>query len=111
MASAEEQAIATIDAAESMALANVELLRQMKKILPKPLDGLVEVAVATNSSGIRAVASVEKKTVRKASAYSKKYGRAFKKVAPRFKKKSGGWKKNGFKNAQKAAHKQAKTMK
>lgn len=61
------------------------------------------------------VAAVEVKTVktvkRKASAYSKKYGRAFRKVASRYKLKSGAWKKNGFKNAQKAAHKLAKGMK
>jgi hypothetical protein len=48
------------------------------------------------------------KKVRKASAYSKKYGRAFKKVSKKYKKKSGGWKKDGFKRAQKAAHKLAK---
>jgi hypothetical protein len=49
-----------------------------------------------------------KKVKRKASAYSKRYGKAFRKVAPRFKLKSGSWKANGFKNAQKAAHKLAK---
>ena len=48
------------------------------------------------------------KTKRKASAYSKRYGAAFRKVAGRFKKKNGSWKANGFKNAQKAAHKLAK---
>jgi len=46
---------------------------------------------------------------RKASAYSKRYGRAFKKVAKDYLKKNGGWKKNGFKSAQKAAHKLAKS--
>ena len=45
---------------------------------------------------------------RKASAYSKRYGAAFRKVAKRFKKKNGSWKTNGFKNAQKAAHKLAR---
>jgi hypothetical protein len=49
---------------------------------------------------------VQKK--RKASAYSKRYGKAFKKVAPRYKTKSGSWMKNGFKRAQKAAHALAK---
>jgi hypothetical protein len=49
-----------------------------------------------------------RKVKRKASAYSKRYGKAFRKVAPRFKLKSGSWKANGFKNAQKAAHKLAK---
>lgn len=45
---------------------------------------------------------------RKASAYNRRYARAFKKVAPRFKKKSGGWMKNGFKRAQREAHRLAK---
>jgi transposase len=51
------------------------------------------------------LAPVEKKVKRKASAYSIKYGKAFKRV------KSGRWAKDGFKRAQKAAHKLAKTMK
>ena len=45
---------------------------------------------------------------RKASAYSKRYGKCFKKLAPKFKKKNGSWKKNGFKNCAKAARKCAK---
>lgn len=50
-----------------------------------------------------------KKTVkRKASAYNKRYSRAFKKVAKRYKTKAGKWKKNGFKMANKAAHREAK---
>ena len=48
---------------------------------------------------------------RKASAYSKRYGKAFKKVAKDYLKKKGGWKLNGFKSAQKAAHKLAKSSK
>lgn len=59
----------------------------------------------------RMAAPVEKKVKRKASAYSKKYGKAFKKVAGKYKLKSGKWAKDGFKRAQKAAHKMAKTMK
>ena len=50
-------------------------------------------------------AQVTKTVKRKASAYSKRYGRAFKKVARKYQKKSGGWMKNGFKRAQKEAHK------
>jgi hypothetical protein len=60
---------------------------------------------------VEAIPKAIAKRKRKASAYSIKYGKAFKQVAPRFKTKSGSWKKNGFKNAQKAAHKKAKTMK
>jgi len=56
-------------------------------------------------------APLEKKAKRKASAYSKKYGRAFKKVAGKYKLKSGAWAKNGFKRAQKEAHRLAKRMK
>jgi len=37
------------------------------------------------------------------SAYNLKYSKAFKKVEPRFKKKNGSWKQDGFKNAGKAA--------
>ena len=50
------------------------------------------------------------KTKRKASKYAVKYGKAFKKISKSYMKKSGGWKKNGFKNAQMAAHKLAKGM-
>ena len=57
------------------------------------------------------LAPTEKKVKRKASAYSIKYGKAFKRVAGKYKLKSGRWAKDGFKRAQKAAHKLAKTMK
>ncbi|HIN77342.1 MAG TPA: hypothetical protein EYM97_00775 [Gemmatimonadetes bacterium] len=45
---------------------------------------------------------------RRASAYSKRYGAAFKRLAKKNKKKSGGWKKGGFARTQKAAHRAAK---
>ena len=45
---------------------------------------------------------------RKASARSKKYGRAFKRLAPKFKKKNGSWKKDGFKRCVRAAHRACK---
>ena len=57
------------------------------------------------------LAPVEKKIKRKASAYSIKYGKAFKRVAGKYKLKSGAWAKNGFKRAQKEAHTVAKKMK
>ena len=46
---------------------------------------------------------------RKASAYSKRFGKAFKQVAPKFKLKNGMWKVNGFRDAVRAGHKLAKT--
>lgn len=45
---------------------------------------------------------------KRSSAYSRRYKANFKKVAPRFKLKSGKWKKNGFKSAVKLAHKMSK---
>ncbi len=45
---------------------------------------------------------------RKVSAYNRKYKAAFKRVSKKYKKKNGEWKKNGFKAAVRAAHKEAK---
>ena len=52
---------------------------------------------------------IVKPVKRRASAASKRYGKAFKKVAPGFKLKNGSWKKNGFRSAVRAAHKLAKS--
>ena len=56
------------------------------------------------------VAPVEKaqKPKRKASAYSKRYGKMFKRVAPKYKLKNGSWAKDGFKRAAKEARRLAK---
>ncbi len=43
------------------------------------------------------------KPKRKASAYSKRYGAAFKRLQSRYKTKAGAWRKGGFKACQKAA--------
>ena len=48
---------------------------------------------------------------RKASAYSKRFGLAFKKVSKKYKKKNGQWMKNGFRDAVRAGHKLAKSSK
>jgi len=48
------------------------------------------------------------KKPRKVSAYQQKYGKAFKKLAPKYRKKGGGWKKDGFKRCAAAARKAAK---
>jgi hypothetical protein len=79
-------------------------------LIEKGVDAALAKALAERACvpGLQAVPVVSKKVVRKASAYALKYGRAFKKVAKQYKTKSGSWKKNGFRNAQKAAHKLAK---
>ena len=57
----------------------------------------------------RATVETVKKTARRAkSAYSRKYKAAFKRIAPKYKLKSGKWKKGGFRSAVKAAHKAVK---
>ena len=79
------------------------------KLLAELLESAgVPVGVAKATGAL--VAPLEKKVKRKASAYSIKYGKAFKKIAKKYKLKSGGWAKNGFKRAQKEAHKVAKRM-
>ena len=55
-----------------------------------------------------ALTSPEVPKKRRASRYSRKYKAAFKKVSPKFKKKNGEWKSNGFRSAVRAAHKEAK---
>ena len=44
------------------------------------------------------------KAKRKVSTYNRKYKAAFKKIAPRYKLKSGKWKAGGFKRAVREAH-------
>jgi len=50
----------------------------------------------------------ERKVKRKASDYSKRYGRNFKRIAGKYKLKSGAWAKDGFKRAQREAHRLTK---
>jgi hypothetical protein len=50
----------------------------------------------------------ERKVKRKASDYSKRYGRNFKRIAGKYQLKSGAWAKNGFKRAQREAHRLTK---
>ncbi len=64
-------------------------------IVPRPVD-------------IRTRAQKQSKPKRRASAYSKRYGAAFKRLQKRYKTKAGAWRKGGFKACQKAAHKAAK---
>lgn len=58
-------------------------------------EGAIEEVVAT-------------KAKRKPTAANRRYAAAFEKSLPRFMKKNGGWKKNGFRNCSRAAHKLCK---
>ena len=62
----------------------------------------------TADRGMAAPVEKAQKPKRKASAYSKRYGRMFKQVAPKYKLKNGSWAKNGFKRAAKEARRLAK---
>ena len=55
-------------------------------------------------STVRKHRQSHQKPKRKVSARSKKYGRAFKRLAPRYKKNNGSWRKDGFKRCVRAAH-------
>ena len=57
---------------------------------------------------LRNVQTENPKPKRRQSAYSRKYKKAFKLLAPKYKLKSGKWKKGGFKQAVKLAHKMSK---
>lgn len=50
----------------------------------------------------------KKKT--KGSKYTRTYRRVFRQLAPRYKMKNGKWKKNGFKTAVRAAHKETRKI-
>jgi len=106
--------LADIIAAAFMAGVKEEAKRQAKALgkevireLPSALldtSLLIEDAMRATESKARKI----KKTKRKPSKYNLAYAKAFAKEAPRFKKKNGGWKKDGFKNAGAAARRSMK---
>ncbi len=97
MATTEEQAIAAIDAAEQLAIANVQLLRQMKKLIPKPFDVLTEPAIQIQTGIARGEAKLARKAVRKASPAvrrgRKNLSKALKEANAKLRKKNGQLKK------------------
>ena len=70
-------------------------------------EALREMAMGSTTAIIDTVIVAPVK--RKASAYSKRFGKAFKKVSKQYKKKNGQWMKNGFRSAVRAGHKLAKS--
>ena len=75
----------------------------LNELLLRALDNRVGVPLLGRDS--RGSMAPPKKRV---SKYHKKYGRAFKKLAPKYKKKNGYWKKNGFKRCAAAARRACK---
>lgn len=76
------------------------------------IDDVIRLLEAAKSDQTKTVPVKKKagKPKRKPSAYSAKYAKAFKSIAPKHKKKSGGWKQGGYKRAVKQAHAKAKKM-
>jgi len=97
LASAEEQAIAAINAAETLALSNIQLLREMKSLLPSVARPLVEPGIRLQEAQIGLVASGERKVVKKTSAAARKsrknLSKALKTANARLRKKNGQLKK------------------
>lgn len=60
------------------------------------------------TEAIEAAPMPTKKRARRKSKYQTTYGKNFRKLAPKYKLKSGGWAKNGFKRCRDAAHKLTK---
>ena len=69
---------------------------------------LLEAAKNAEPSRAKPKNQVPKKKKRKVSTYQRKYGAAFKKLAPKYKTKTGKWKKDGFKRCAAAARRMAK---
>ena len=66
------------------------------------------VAVATTPIIEKIEKEAVVRTKRKVSAYSKRYGKAFKSIQSEFKKKDGCWKQGGFKRCAAKARKLAR---
>lgn len=69
---------------------------------------LLEAAKASGGSKAAPAPKKAKKASRSASAYNKRYSKAFKSLAPKYKTKKGAWKKNGYRSCVRAAHKKAR---
>jgi len=97
LATAEEQALAAITAAEAMAIQNVELVRTLKMLLPKNLRPLADVAPGLAEQQIALVARGERAVVRKTSAAARRSRRnlsaALKEANAKLRKKNGDLKK------------------
>ncbi len=70
------------------------------------LNGMNAEMPSRENDSMQSSVSMPKK--RKTSAYSRRYKANFRKIAPRYKLKSGKWKKNGFRSAVRLAHKMSK---
>jgi len=90
-------------AAQMRGLADAILVpvNQLTGLPPGTTQAFVE---GTTTGAVEAA----RKPSRKKTAYARAYKKAFKRQAMKYKKQNGQWKKDGFKRAVRAAHKEAK---
>ena len=72
-----------------------------------PTGGNVQDVAEGEAEAEAIVEEVAPPKKRRATKYQRAYKRAFKEIAPKYKLKNGKWKKGGFKQAVKQAHKMA----
>jgi hypothetical protein len=84
--------------------ATCNILRQL--LIDRGMNPSLAMTIGTEVGTVveSAAPVVAAKAKKKVSAYNRAYKAAFKKVAPRYKLKSGKWKAGGFKRAVKEAH-------
>lgn len=88
-------------------------MRGLADAILVPVNALTRLPPGTTQAFVEgtttgAVAAAKAPKGRKSSAYGRAYKRAFKRQAMKYKKQNGQWKKDGFKRAVRAAHKEAK---
>ena len=98
-------------ASSGEALCGVMRQALIEKGVPSPIANILAERAckpAVQAAAKQTVSTAKKAVKKTSSAYNRKYKASFKKIAPKFKLKSGKWKKNGFKAAVRAAHKAVK---
>ena len=95
MATSEEQALAAINAAEAMAISNIQLIKQLKSILPKPFGQVAVAALPVVEQQFRTTADIERKVVKKVARSRKQKANDKKKSIAWKKANSEGRKNNG----------------
>ena len=103
--------------ASAIRLHQMSPLHELELLGLEYLEGRARLARGTSGGPDRLFDSVENRNMiaspkpkekRAATAYNKRYSKCFKKLERKYKKKNGGWKKDGFARCSRAARKCAK---
>ena len=85
----------------------VEVRMSMEEYMAM-MANMASMDLATDNQVMQEPGATPEKKPKRRTAYQRKYKKAFKKIAPKYKLKSGKWKKGGFRTAVKLAHKEAR---